>query len=263
VYRFLLTPRWLGGAALALVVAGIMILLGQWQLERYHARDEINTRIDAATSVAPAPIAGALPAPRRAAGSVAPAPPRDAAWTRVTATGRYDEAHQILVRGRTVEGQVGFEVVTPLVLGDGTAVLIDRGWVPVPEGGDARAIPAVPAAPAGQTTVIGRVHLTESRPGPIDVRDGRIEVRRIAVPQIAQRLPYPVYHPYLLVEPVEKGFAAVPISHENSWQNAAYVFQWWLFAALMPVAFGYAARQRARDDDKPARVTAPVPASAA
>lgn len=245
MYRFLLTARWLGGALLALVAVGVMVLLGAWQLDRYHARHAINERIDAAATGKPTPLPGPLPAPGRSPGTAAPAPPADAAWARVTATGRYDESHQILVRGRTVAGQVGFEILTPLVLGDGSAVLVDRGWVPVPPGGDATAQPTVPPAPAGQTEVVGRVHLSESRPGKIDSRNGRIEVRRIGVPELAGKLPYPVYSAYLLADPVEKGFTAIPIDHENDWQNAAYVFQWWLFALLVPVAYVYAARQKA------------------
>ena len=63
----------------------------------------------------------------------------------MTVTGRYDPQHEILARARTVNGRVGFEIVTPLVLADGTAVLVDRGWVP-PAGAGA----ATPAArPAG------------------------------------------------------------------------------------------------------------------
>ena len=48
----------------------------------------------------------------------------------VTVTGRYDPAHEILARVRTLHDNVGFEVITPLVLADGTAVLVDRGWIP-------------------------------------------------------------------------------------------------------------------------------------
>ncbi|WP_249714120.1 SURF1 family cytochrome oxidase biogenesis protein [Rhizomonospora bruguierae] len=245
MYRFLLSARWLGGALLSLVAVGVMVLLGLWQLDRYQARHAINERIDAASAGAPAPLPGPLPPPGRDPGTVAPPPSPSAAWQKVSATGRYDESHQILVRARTVDGQVGFEIVTPLVLGDGSAILVDRGWVPVPSTGDAMAVPTVPPAPAGQVTVVGRVHPSESRPGRVDVRDGRIEVRRIGVPQLAEKLPYPLYSAYLLAEPVEKGFTAIPIGHENDWQNAAYVFQWWLFALLVPVGFWYVARQKA------------------
>src|SRR4051812_40878501 len=50
VYRFLLTPRWLGFAALALLLAAIMVGLGDWQLHRYHERAAINDRIAAGGS---------------------------------------------------------------------------------------------------------------------------------------------------------------------------------------------------------------------
>ena len=48
MYRFLLTPRWLGAAVLSVVAAVIMVMLGNWQLHRYQERSAINHRIDAA-----------------------------------------------------------------------------------------------------------------------------------------------------------------------------------------------------------------------
>jgi cytochrome oxidase assembly protein ShyY1 len=235
VYRFLLTPRWLGLIALMLTAAGAMVALGNWQLHRYHERAAINALIDAATRTAPAPLTSALPAPTGPAGSAPLAPAGDVAWARVTVTGRYDPAHEILARGRTVDSRVGFEVVTPLVLADGSAVLVDRGWV-APSGIGAIAPPQVPPALPGDITVTGRVHLSESHSGPIDRRNGRLEVRRIALDQLARELPYPVYGAYLLLDtqtpPADPALTAVPTEHENAWQNGGYVVQWWLFAAL-------------------------------
>lgn len=253
MYRFLLTPRWLGILALTLAAAVVMVLLGNWQLSRYRERTAINERIDAADQVSPAPLDEVLPAPGGAAGVPGPAPPQDAAWTRVTLTGRYDTGNTILVRGRTVDSRVGFEVVTPLLLADGSAVLVDHGWVPPPSG-DATAQPQVPAIPADQVTVIGRVHLSESKPGVVERRDGRLETRRIAVPPLARQLPYPVYGAYLLLDEqtpaADQSFSAVPIQHENNWQNAGYVIQWWLFALMTLYGFGWLARREAHGDNK-------------
>src|ERR671921_685856 len=147
-----------------------------------------------------------------------PAPGADLAWAKVTVTGRYDPAHEIQARGRTVDGSVGFEIVTPLVLPDGTAVLIDRGWVPPAEGG-AIAAPVAPAPPTGTVTVEGQIHLTESRPAPLERRDGRIDTRRIAVPRLAGEMPYPVYGAYLLDMSPAAGFTRIPVDHEDAWQN--------------------------------------------
>jgi cytochrome oxidase assembly protein ShyY1 len=249
VYRFLLTPRWLGALALAVAAAVAMVFLGIWQLNRYSERAATNDRIDAAASAAAVPLSGVLSAPT-AAGRAGPAPGHDKAWTKVTITGRYDPAHEIQARGRTVEGDVGFEIVTPLVLADGSAVLIDRGWIP--PAGDALAAPVVPAAPSGPVTVIGQVHLSESHPTPVAHRDGRLDTRRISVPRLAAQLPYPVYGAYLLLTEqspaADPAFRPIPIGHEDAWQNAGYTVQWWLFAAMALFLYGWLARKEPRDD---------------
>lgn len=250
MYRFLLTPRWLGILAVTLAASAVMVLLGNWQLHRYQERSATNARVDAAASRPPVPLGEILPAPAGTASTVARPPADDDAWTRVTATGRYDTENVILVRGRTVQSRVGFEVVTPLVLADGSAVLVDHGWLP-PAPGGATAQPEVPTLPTGPVTVIGRVRLTESRPDDISRRDGRWETRRVSVPALADELPYPVYGAYLLLDeqnpPADPAFAAVPVRHENNWQNAGYVVQWWIFALMALIGFGWVARREARN----------------
>nr|MDT0662320.1 SURF1 family protein [Micromonospora sp. DSM 115978] len=264
MYRFLLTPRWLGILALTLVAAAVMVQLGTWQLHRYQQRSAVNARIDAAADRPPTPLGEVLSAPGGAAGQVGPAPPAEAVWTRATATGRYDDSNVLLVRGRTVGNRVGFEVVVPLVLADGTAVLVDQGWVP-PAPGGAIAQPELPALPGGEVTVVGRVRLSESRGQEVTRRDGRLESRRVAIPEIGRQLPYPVYGGYLLLDeqdpPADPAFTAVPVRHENDWQNFGYVIQWWLFAAMALVGFGWAARREARGAPGPAtdRAGAPAP----
>ncbi|MGC5020594.1 SURF1 family protein [Micromonospora sp. DT47] len=250
MYRFLLTPRWLGILALTLVAAAVMVLLGNWQLARYHERTAVNERIDAGNRGTPAPLRDALPAPTGGAGSAGPAPAEQAEWSRVTATGRYDASNVVLVRGRTVDSKVGFEVLAPLVLTDGTAVLVDRGWIPPAPGGGAMAVPDVPALPSGEVTVVGRVHPTETGGGAVDRREGRLEARRIAVGKLARELPYPVHGAYLLLDEQtpanDPAFSAVPIGHANNWQNFGYVVQWWLFAAMSLFGYGWVARREAR-----------------
>lgn len=248
MYRFLLTPRWLGILTLTLVAATFMVLLGNWQLDRYRERSAVNERIDATARIAPVSLRDTLPPPGSAPGTAGPSPAKGDAWTRVTVTGRYDSTNVILVRGRTVNSRVGFEVIIPLVLADGSAVLVDRGWIPPPPGG-ASAQPDVPAVPDGQVTVVGRVHLSESDPGRIERRNGRIETRRVAVAHLARELPYPIYGAYLLLNEQDPAadpvFQAIPIGHENNWQNAGYVVQWWAFAVMTLFAYVWLARREA------------------
>ncbi|HEX5542828.1 MAG TPA: SURF1 family protein [Micromonospora sp.] len=248
MYRFLLTPRWLGILALTLVAAAVMVMLGNWQLSRYQERSAINERIDAAVQAPPAPLAGVLPGAGDSPGVAGPPPPVESEWTRVTATGRYDTDNVVLVRGRTLNGRVGFEVLTPLVLADGSAVLVDRGWVPAAPGG-AAAHPEVPEAPSEEVTVVGQLRLPERANAQVSRRDGRIETRRIGVPRLARELPYPIYGGYLLLNEqnpaADPVFSAIPVGYQNNWQNAAYVVQWWLFALMAPIGFGWVVRREA------------------
>lgn len=250
VYRFLLTPRWLGALALTLVAAAIMGLLADWQLARYHDRTAINERIDAGQRMDPVPLPEAVAAPTGNAGTVGPAPTTERTWTKVNATGRYDTANVILVRGRSLDRAVGFEVLTPLVLTDGTAVLVNRGWVPPAPGGDATAQPAVPAAPAGTVTVTGRIRPGEGGSLPVTRRDGKLETRRVSLPQLAGELPYPVYGGYVLLDQqtptADPTFKAIPVGYTNNWQNYGYVVQWWIFAGMTLLGFGYFARREAQ-----------------
>ena len=245
MYRFLLTPRWLAAAVLAIAAALVMVRLGEWQLHRYEERHAINTRIDAADSTKAVPLTSVV-APPTAAGKAGPAPGKSVAWTKVTFSGQYDPSREIQARGRTVNGDVGFEILTPLLLSDGGGVLVDRGWVPAPDAG-ALAAPTVPPAPTGQVTVVGQVHLSESRPTPIEHRDGRLDTRRISVPRLAEQMPFPVYGAYILVTgqtPAnDPAFSEIPIDHEDDWQNAGYTVQWWLFACMALYAYVYYARK--------------------
>jgi cytochrome oxidase assembly protein ShyY1 len=247
VYRFLVTPRWLGGAVLAIAASVVMVLLGNWQLHRYQERSGINHRIDTADSTAAVPLTGVLKTPTTA-GAAGSAPGDDLAWTKVSLSGRYDPTREIQARARTVNSDVGFEIVTPLVLADGTAVLVDRGFVPAHDA--ATTAPTVPPAPSGQVTVVGQIHLSESRPSPIAHRDGRLDTRRISVPKLAPEMPYPVYGAYVLLTEqtpaADPAFTQIPIDKEDSWQNAGYTVQWWLFAGMALLAYGWAARKEAQ-----------------
>ena len=249
MYRFLLTPRWLGYLALTLVAAVVMVQLGNWQLDRYHQRSAVNDRIDAAATQTPVELSQLSDVSGVSPGVAAQPPPESTTWTRVTATGRYDSGNDVLVRGRTVNSRVGFEILTPLVLADGSAVLIDRGWIPPGEGG-ANAQPSVPAAPTGEVSVTGLLRQPERMSGSVSRRDGKLETRRIAPAALAAELPYPVHGGYVLLQEqtpaADPAFVAIPVRHENSWQNGGYVVQWWIFAAMALFGFGWVARREAR-----------------
>jgi len=246
VYRFLLTPRWIGLALVMALAAAIMVLLGTWQLSRYQARSDINARIDAAASAPPRPLAEVLAPP--AGAKVGPAPSAEDAWGMVSVTGRYDPEYEVVVRARSLNGSSGFEVVPPLVLADGTAVLVDRGFLAASVGA-ASAIPATPAPPTGEVEVVGRVNRPESRATVPELVGDRLTLRGVDPAKIAEMLPYPVYGGYLTLQsqtpPAGEELVPVPPARQNALLNAGYTAQWGIFAALTLVGYGYLAYRHA------------------
>src|SRR3954468_2837444 len=185
VYRFLLSRRWLGLLAGALLLAATCLALGDWQLHRLAHRHARNDLIRANLGQPAVPPEQLL--------RVGSEPPGSDEWRRIRAVGRYDVAHQLLVRLRPFEGQVGFYVVTPLVTDAGPAVLVNRGWVPAGEGG--ASAPDVAAPPTTDVTVTGRLRPSEDPA--TGAAPPRGQVTRIDVPGLAQRLPYPLYGGFL------------------------------------------------------------------
>ncbi len=240
VYRFLRSPRWLGYAALTVVVAAVMVFLGLWQLDRYHQRADYNHRVATAAAGQPRPLAEVSVAGR--------VPAADTAWDKVTVTGRYAPQAQILARERTVNDTVGYEVLTPLVLADGSAILVDRGWLPPARPGSA-VLPDIPPVPTGQVTVVGRLHLPESRAGAVQQVDGTQQIRRINPAKLAATVGYPLHGGYLILDQqqpaADPAFVSIASDHQNSWMNAGYVVQWWAFALLTLIGFGILARREA------------------
>ncbi len=102
-----------------LVVLGVLIALGTWQVERM--QDKRAMIADRAQRLAAPPLnlPGVIPIP-------------DALeFRRVQAQGRFLHDHELYLGNRLRNGQAGYHVVTPLLRADGSAVMVDRGWVPL------------------------------------------------------------------------------------------------------------------------------------
>jgi cytochrome oxidase assembly protein ShyY1 len=245
VYRFLASPRWIGLAIVAVAVAIACVQLGRWQLHRHEQRRAFNHAVTSNLSRPPVPVHDVLSAEH-------PLPSTDE-WRRLTVRGRYDTSHQMFVRNRTFEGQVGFEVLTPVIPADGgPAVLVDRGWVHL--GRSSLQNPQVPPPPAGTVTITGRARPGEgaSGIGPAEANDLPAgQINQIDVPFVADRLPYPVADGYLELTaqtPTAPGQPArVPAPELGLGPHLAYTVQWWLFAVVAIVGYAMLARGEARE----------------
>ncbi|GAB2960873.1 SURF1 family protein [Nonomuraea fastidiosa] len=231
VYRFLLTPRWLVLHVVVLLVIPAFVLLGRWQFGRFEERSANSERVTANIEAPPVPI-DRLAAPGQQV-------KQDDRFRKVTVTGTYDTAHGLVVRRRPQEGRNGFYVLTPLVTGPGTAVIVNRGWVPA--GATADTAPDVPAPPSGQVTVTGRLRPSETEENS-GIRDrGGLppgQVLLINADAIGKGLPYRLVGGYveLIEQQPAPATAPAPVPEPDVGSggglNLAYGVQWWLFIGI-------------------------------
>ncbi|MHA7208009.1 SURF1 family cytochrome oxidase biogenesis protein [Arthrobacter sp. MDT1-65] len=241
MYRFLVSARWLGWLAMVIVLAAGCVGLGRWQLDRREEVVQDIQRIEANYDAPPAPY---VPGTN---GFDSYDPDRE--WTPVTFTGTYDVARQVVVRNRPLNGQPGYEVLTPLRLDDGTAVVIDRGWLPI---GNAEAgrPDEVPPPPSGRVEVTAR-----TKAGEPAVNRGAPEgqVASIDLSALADRLDYPLQDAAYGLLALERPAAAetpvaAPKPSIDEGPHLSYSMQWFAFGVLAFVGLGYAARQQRRSD---------------
>jgi cytochrome oxidase assembly protein ShyY1 len=236
VYRFLFTRQWVILTLLGLVMIPAMIELGFWQLHRHEHKVAQNAQIARALSADPLPVER-LTAPGRTV-------PASDTWHPVTATGRYDSAHEVVVRRRVAadDQSIGFYVETPFVLADGRTVLVNRGWVAAAD--DQAAYPDVPAAPAGEITITGRL-MPDETTAASGIKDLKglpdRQVMLINSTARAATLGRSVVGGYIeLTAPAPAGGRPelVPApDHSSIGPHMAYAVQWWLFAAGVPVGW--------------------------
>jgi surfeit locus 1 family protein len=130
----------------ALLVSGVTARLGVWQLDRADQKLQLQAQVDARRQLPPLTLRDtAVDAPGTAL----------QIDRLVTLGGQWLPQGTVFLENRQMHGRPGFYVVTPLLLAEGDAVLVQRGWVPR-DARDLNRVPAI-ALPDGPVTVEGRM----------------------------------------------------------------------------------------------------------
>lgn len=120
------------------ILATLFARLGAWQLERKQEKEELFDLFENAPTL-----------------SATQAIEQQQRFAQVEAVGRYDEERHILLDNKIWRGRAGVEVLTPFTLSDGTQLLVNRGWLPLPA--DRSSLPAVPTG-AETRRISGRLN---------------------------------------------------------------------------------------------------------
>jgi len=232
--RSMLSRRWIFTSVLVFAATLVLIRLGFWQLDRLAGRRAFNAQ-----------VTSALAMPALNLNQDLPDEIETMEWRAVRVTGTYDFDHQFALRNRYHQDQLGYHLITPLLF-SGTAVLIDRGWIPA-EGNDS------PASwhtydESGEATVAGQIRLGLDKPAFGGIEDppalegetlflwNNLDLRRIA-----NQIPYPVV-PVLIQPDMDANDLTPPIPYQpeqdlTEGSHFGYALQWFTFAAIL--FFGY------------------------
>jgi cytochrome oxidase assembly protein ShyY1 len=235
VLAFLRKPKWIILAFLVIVMAVTFVALGFWQLGRLQGVRDENQHILATRSSTATPVDQLMRTDR--------APTAEIEYRKVTATGKWDTAHQVLVRYRQVADSNGLYILTPLVTADGTRLLVARGWIPFGENpSKEQPVPPPVAGAGGAVTVSGRIRLPEPGDAHQTTVGGMISVTRIDAQALGKAIGAPTYDGYVeLVSqnpPVSGPLPqAIPQGELDEGNHQSYAYQWFTFGVMAVAGF--------------------------
>ena len=212
------------------VLVTLFVNLGFWQLRRLEERRQANLVIAARLTDEPLPVETLVDAAGADLDSLEFRP--------ATATGVFEADAEVMVRSQVFQGIAGFHVLTPLVLADQRALVVNRGWIPLSDGEP----PASAASPVGTVNIEGLVMLSQvpTALGPKDTAEGRLDVlSRVDLDRLAVQMEWPLLPVYLaMTEPAPSLPRVLPPPNvADEGPHLGYAVQWFGFAAVALIGF--------------------------
>jgi surfeit locus 1 family protein len=234
IFRKMFTRQWILITILIIVAALVCVRLGIWQLDRLAETRAFNAHIYSVRAMQPLnlPASDDLTTME---------------WRAVRLSGTYDFENQIAIRNQFNSGQFGYHLVTPLHLSDGSAVLVDRGWIPA----DGNSTPADWSKydQPGQVALSGVIRLSEANPPLGAAADPTLTPDQtrldfwifINVERIGKQIPYPILPVYVQLDP-DPNRADPPIPYQptldlSEGSHESYAYQWFSFATIFIVGY--------------------------
>jgi surfeit locus 1 family protein len=222
-----LKARRIAVLAAAVLAAAGTARLGVWQLDRAAQKVSSQQRLNQRRAMPPLLAAQLARDPMQA----------ESQFDRgVTLQGRWLVLQTVYLDNRPMSGRTGFLAVTPLQLGDGSAVLVQRGWV-ARDMLDRTRI-ELPPLPAGQVTIHGHIAPTLSRLYEFDAAASgpirqNLDVREFAAETGLSLRPFAIVQDDSADGPAD-GLLRQWARPDNGLQrHYGYAFQWFALCALV------------------------------
>ncbi|MEH6504522.1 MAG: SURF1 family protein [Cycloclasticus sp.] len=214
---------------LAILVLGLLLSLGFWQLERAQQKQDMLDLQAERIKLDPVDIESI------------PMSDDKLRYLPVVLSGRLDSEQQILIDNQIKQGRAGYFVLTPVKLNNNKAVLLNRGWVPL--GIDRNTLPDVKIT-STEVSVVGRLDHFPSVGIELEGADvlsvgWPAVTQTIDLDKVADRLGYRVM-PYQVLlnndqaDGYERNWVALQMGPEK---HHGYAFQWFALAFTWVVIY--------------------------
>lgn len=239
--RSMFSRKWWFATLLVFLGTALCIRLGIWQLDRLDGRRVFNAQVESMQAL---PL---LDMNQDGFDSI-----NEMEWRAVQVVGEYDFENQVALRNRYNGNEYGYHLLTPLLF-EGTAVLVDRGWIPADSSStlaDWRKYDV-----AGAVTVTGQIRLGQGKPAFGGVADALpadgspLWVWNNAdVEKIALQIPYPILKIY--IQPNEDQADVTPpipfqpVIELTEGSHFGYALQWFTFATILFVGYPFYLRKQ-------------------
>jgi surfeit locus 1 family protein len=218
-------------SVVALVVAGVCVALGFWQLDRLKSRRAANAVVAARMAEPPVDVRELSDDGLSRRGR------------RVSIEGEYDYSREIIIANRSRDGSPGVNILTPVRIADSdSAVLVNRGWVYSPDGSSAD---LERWREGDHISATGFVAEFVAEP---DVPRQQPPDRRVVLhPEfrpLAERVEYPIAGYYVVLapppgDPPRDTPVRVPPPPLDEGMHRSYAIQWFSFAAIAILGTGF------------------------
>lgn len=237
MFKRFLTPKWIFTTLLVMAGTVVLVRLGIWQLDRLEQRRAFNAHYTQVMAM-----------DRLVFEATPDFDLTGMDYRAAQVTGIFDFEHQVALRNRYHDSVYGYNLLTPLVFSDGSAILVDRGWIPAQ--GNESASDWRKYDQPGVQTLSGILRLGQAKPEMGGVPDPelaegqtRLEFWNIVnLERIDSQIPYPILPVFFQPDPLEADTVPpiIPARSEieiSEGPHFGYALQWFTFAAML--FFGY------------------------
>ena len=220
--------------------------MGIWQLDRLVQRRAFNAHVEEMWAAEPLNLNADIPENLI-----------EMEYRAVFVSGTYDFENQVALRNQHYLDSYGYHLLTPLILDDGSAVIVDRGWIPA-EGND---------SPSGwnlyneqeQADVRGVIRLGQVKAQIGGIADPTLEPGQsrldfwyvVNLERFSQQVPYSLLPIYVQPDMIE-GNTEPPIPFQPELEltegpHFGYALQWFTFATILFVGYPFYLRKQVSD----------------